>query len=404
MRSSADFLIIGAGVVGVAIGRELLKRRPKTKVAVLEKEHSAILHSSLRNSGVVHAGFYYSPDSVKAKLTRRGNGLLREFISLNGIEFKPAGKVVVARSELELSHLDELYFRAKANSVDVEIVDEKDLAKLEPMARTVTKALWSPTTWSASPAQVGDALVQDFLARGGTIHFNEKVTRVNRGSITTESGSTYSCGHLINSAGMQADRIAKAAGLELKYTVLPFKGIYLIAPTSKNLLTRHIYPVPDMKNPFLGVHYTVRYDGAVKVGPTAIPALWREDYGGLAGFNARDVFETLVHLPRFLRAQVNESRRAVYREVLKYWRPYLLREARQLAPQMPSREFSVRGNPGVRAQLVDKASGKLAMDFIIHDSVNATHLLNTVSPGWTSSLAIAEHLADRLGVSSERQL
>lgn len=391
-----DFLIVGGGIVGLSIGRELLIRNPSLRVAVIEKDVRPGMHASSRNSGVLHAGFYYSPDSLKAKLTRRGNQLLTSFIHLNDLPFRPTGKVVVAKSSEEIPALEELHSRGLKNGVEVDLVSESELKRLEPLANTFKVALWSPNTSSADPVAVLEAISKEFVSRGGSLLLEQRLIEVSDRTAVTNSGK-LEFGHLINTAGLYADKVAELAGVSHDYKMLPFKGLYLLAPELKGVLKRHIYPVPDSLNPFLGTHFTVRHDGVPKVGPTAIPALWREDYGrGFSNFQLNELMSIVSGLPQFLRAQNNVSRKIVGREVMKYWSSYLLKEASKLAPKIMISRFKLRGEPGVRAQLMHRGTGKLEMDFVISENEWSTHLLNTVSPGWTSALAIAEEICNRL--------
>lgn len=279
-----DFAIIGAGIVGLAVGIEILKKSPDARIVILEKESAAGLHASGRNSGVVHAGFYYSPDSLKAQLTREGNALLKQFALENDVFLRETGKVVVAQNETEISQIHELKRRGDANGVNVEIVTQKELAMLEPRAITNEIALWSPSTAVGDPAKMTAAFVSKFLALGGQIIYGTKIEKVNATALATASGS-FGYRHLVNAAGLYADKIGRQLGFSKSYTMLPFIGLYHYAPKLKGSLQRHIYPVPDPRNPFLGVHLTTTVDGSLKVGPTAIPILSREQYSALEGFS-----------------------------------------------------------------------------------------------------------------------
>lgn len=391
MHGTADVAVVGGGVVGLAMADALLAARPGSTVVVLDKERHLGEHASGRNSGVLHAGFYYSPDSLKAQLTRRGNVLLHEFCDEHGVPVRRCGKVVVTRSEAELPALDELLSRALANDVPVEPVDEGQARELEPLARTVGRALWSPTTSSASPALVLDALAARVRRRGGEIRLGTEVLSAGPGTVRTRSGTLH-VGHVVNAAGLQADRVARWFGLCDDYVVLPFKGLYWYGDWAPGRLRRHVYPVPDPRDPFLGVHLTVTVDGRAKVGPTAIPALWREDYGGVRGFSARDAAEVARTLPRFLRSPHHDVPALLRSELPKYRRRHLVAEAARLVPSVRAEDFATRGRPGVRAQLFHLPSRRLEMDFVVRGDEHSTHVLNAVSPAWTSSLAVAEHV------------
>ncbi|MEO7980317.1 MAG: L-2-hydroxyglutarate oxidase [Sporichthyaceae bacterium] len=390
-----DVVVIGGGIVGAAIADALLAARPGSSVMVLDKENKLGTHASGRNSGVLHAGFYYSPDSLKARLTRRGNEMLHEFCDEHGVPVNRCGKLVVTRSEEELAALDVLHARALANGVPVQLVEETQARELEPLARTTHQALWSPTTSSASPYAVIEALVQRVQRRGGVVALGAKVLHASPGEVRTRTEILHT-GHVVNAAGLQADRVARWFGMCDDYVVLPFKGLYWYGDWEPGRLQRHVYPVPDPREPFLGVHLTVAADGRVKVGPTAIPSLWRESYGGLRGFSGRDTLDVARTLPKFLRSPHHDVGALMRAELPKYWRRHLVAEAARLVPSVTAADFTTRGRPGVRAQLFHLPSRRLEMDFVVRGDEHSTHLLNAVSPAWTSSLAVAEHVVGDL--------
>lgn len=344
---------------------------------------------------MLHAGFYYSPDSLKARLTRRGNLLLHEFCAANSVPVRRCGKLVVTQHYDELPALDVLLARAKANGVPVESVDENQAHELEPLARTVERALWSPTTSSASPAAVLEALAGRVRKGGGEVRMGDKVTSARSGALSTADG-IYSVGHVINAAGLQADRVARWFGMCDDYAVLPFKGLYWYGNWAPGRLQRHVYPVPNPRNPFLGVHLTVTVDGRVKIGPTAIPALWREAYGGLQGLARGDIAEVLRPYYRFARSPHHDFIGLVRDELPKYSRRHLVTQASRLVPAARPEDFTARGRPGVRAQLLHLPTGRLEMDFLVRGDAASTHILNAVSPAWTSSLAVAEHVVTHI--------
>lgn len=388
-----DVAVIGGGIVGMAVAREVALRRPGCSVLVLDKERVLGAHASGRNSGVLHAGFYYAPDSLKAQLTRDGSRLLHDFLDEHSVRVRRTGKVVVTTAAEQLSALDELERRARANGVEVHVVDEAGLTELEPRARTVQRALWSPTTSVASPLEVLTAMSEDAARRGVRIHLGERVTAAAPGWVRTTL-ATYHVGHVVNAAGLYADQVAHWFDARGPYVMLPFKGLYWHAQVPAGYLRRQVYPVPDARNPFLGVHATVTVDGAVKVGPTAIPALGRENYRGLSGLSPRDLPHIALGLLGLARSPHHDLRGLVRTEVPKYWRGNLVREAATLVPGLAECAFRTRGQVGIRAQLFDTEQRRLEMDFVLHAAAGSTHLLNSVSPAWTSSLAVARHTVD----------
>ena len=390
-----DVAVIGGGIVGLALADAWLARHPGSSVLVLDKEERLAEHASGRNSGVLHAGFYYAPDSLKAQLTRRGNQLLKAFCAEQRVPVRETGKVVVTTSAEQLTSLDELYSRGQTNGVPLEMVDEAALREIEPLARTHERALWSPSTAVADPVAVVEALAARVRERGGEVRLGTPVIEAGPGWVRTPY-QRIEVGHIINAAGLYADRVAHWFGVGEDYAMLPFKGLYWYSNWPAGRLQRHVYPVPDPRNPFLGVHLTVTVSGSTKVGPTAIPSLWREDYAGLRGFKPAEMADIARLYPRFLRSPHHDVPGLVRSEVPKYSRRYLVGQASALVPSVRAEDFRERGRVGVRAQLLHVPTGKLEMDFVVEPGERSTHVLNAVSPAWTSSLAMAEWIVERI--------
>lgn len=395
MAQIADYVIIGSGVVGVSIGSELLRRNPKRRVVILDKEASAGLHASGRNSGVIHAGFYYSPDSLKARLTRDGNSQLREFAKRRDLKIQNSGKVVVAQNAKDVPKVQDLYSRGIANGVEVEIVTALELQKLEPLASTHEVALWSPNTGVGDPMEFMTEFTKEFLELGGEIAYGTLVKSFADNSLKTSAGE-FHAGHIINASGLYADKIASMFGFGSRYTMLPFLGLYIYAPKLKGTLKRHIYPTPDPRNPFLGVHLTTTVDGSVKVGPTAIPVLSREQYSFTSGFNAREFLEILGTYPKFALSPHHDVLSLLRTELPKLSRRVLVRQAKKLAPSIKLKDFTQVGKPGIRAQLFDLQDRKLEMDFVVEGDSDSTHVLNAVSPAWTSCISFSKYVVDQM--------
>lgn len=392
MQLEFDYVVIGGGVIGMSIARQLKNIVKGAKVAVIEKESQLASHASGRNSGVLHAGFYYSPDSLKAKLTREGNQLLRQYCLSKGLGIIECGKVVVMQDANQLHALEKLYSQGKQNGVELELIDEKRLEELEPLARTNQIALWSPNTAVADPKQVAQALERDLISLGVSILTNSPVEKVEVGMLLTKSGQQIRFKHVVNASGLYSDRIAKKMGFGTKYTMLPFIGLYHYAPALKGTLKRHIYPVPDARNPFLGVHFTRTAFDELKVGPTAIPVLSREQYAAIEGLNLGEFAEILANYPRFFFSKNHDVLSLMRTELPKLSRRHLLSKAHELSDRIDVSKFTKPGKPGIRAQLFDKSIAKLEMDFVIEGDSNSTHVLNAVSPGWTTCLSFAEYV------------
>jgi L-2-hydroxyglutarate oxidase LhgO len=398
MATPTDFLVLGGGIIGLAVARELRRRHPDQQVTLVEKESSVGQHASGRNSGVLHAGFYYSADSLKARFCRDGNKALREYILSRKLALNPCGKLVVARSAADLPQLDELQRRAIRNGVTLESVTAAEARTIEPRVKTFERALWSPNTATADPAQVIAAFREDAAREG--IHVRTGSPYLGRtqgqpGVVRTGAGE-FAPGYVVNCAGLYADRVALDFGFSQNYRILPFKGLYLYSDEPAGAFRTNIYPVPDLRNPFLGVHFTVTVDGHAKIGPTAIPAFWREQYSGLDRFQAAEFAEIVWRdLGLFVSAGFDFRRLAV-EELRKYSRAHLVKLAGELATNVDLAHYHHWGKPGIRAQLMQIHTRKLEMDFVLEGDAKSLHVLNAVSPAWTCSLPFAAHVCDRI--------
>ena len=388
----SDVLIIGAGIVGLSIGMALLEARPSLKVLVVDKEIRPGQHASGRNSGVLHAGFYYSPDSLKAKFCREGNTELRKLCIESGIPVLACGKVVVAKNAEEDARLDLLYSRGIANGVDLEIHHAKNLEKHEPLAITYGRYLWSPKTAISDPRAVTSAMVKRFEGLGGRLSYGHKV------QISESSGEVsvkgFDAKYVINSAGAQSDRLARGLGMAKEYAMVPFMGIYRSVDSKKLPIKKLVYPVPHPINPFLGVHFTLTLDGKVKIGPTAIPILGREQYSLTSGWSLPDIGQALIATTALIRGRAHSLGEILKSELPKLRENSLVRESATLVPDASQIRTWAKRPPGIRSQLVNLKSGKLEQDFIVQNFRNSTHILNAVSPGWTSAIPFGRWVAN----------
>lgn len=394
----SDFLIIGAGIVGVTIARELKLRHPYATVTIIEKEAEPGRHSSVRNSGVLHSGIYYPPNSLKAKVCRQGSRELADYCLRNDLPLDRRGKVLVATNEDDDLHLDLLAQRAKLNGVDAEIVDEKGLLQIEPEARSKTgKALWIPSASVGSPKMVMDALVRDVVSLGVNLSCNAKITSidVDDSSLMLNPGRKIRFGHVINAAGLHADCIAHLFGVGRCYTLLPFKGIYWkINPNSGINIRRLIYPVPDLRMPFLGIHTTTSTDGVTYLGPTAIPVFGRENYHGIQDVSVNESFRIMSLLVQQLMKDHDGFRRLALREGKRYFKPWFFEAVLSILRRIKPEHLEPSDKVGIRAQMLNKHTGRLVADFLVERGPNSTHILNAISPAWTSSFAFSRHVCD----------
>ncbi len=396
-----DLLVIGGGVIGLNIALAFQRRYPQQKVVLLEKEAQFGAHASGRNSGVLHAGFYYTADSLKARFTREGNRLLTEYCTERGLRINRCGKLVVTQNEAELETLDVLLQRGKAGGVTMHELTEREAHDIEPRAKTFQRALFSPTTSSVDPQEVVESMANDAKDIGieiltGTAYLGRKGQEIR-----TTQGKILA-GYVINAAGLYADKVAQDFGFSEHYRIIPFKGLYLYSDEPVGALRTHIYPVPDLRNPFLGVHFTLTADGHIKVGPTAIPAFWREHYKGFENFNAPELFEITM---RELGLMLNNDfgfRKLAVTELSKYYRPRMVKLASSLLSGVDNKTYRRWGRPGIRAQLFDLRNRRLEQDFCFEGDQNSFHVLNAVSPAFTCSIPFCEYLIDQVEICRSR--
>ncbi len=391
----ADFIVIGGGVIGINVAREIKKRFHGSKVVLIEKETECARHASGRNSGVLHAGFYYTADSLKAKFTRVGNQLLTEYCKKKGLAINRCGKLVVAKNAAELPQLDELLKRGKANGVELHVLTAKQAKDIEPRVKTFELALFSPTTSSIDPVEVTLSMKEDAEDEGVEVRTGVAYLKKTNEGIETTAGR-WSAGYVVNSAGLYADKIALDFGFSEEYRILPFKGLYLYSEEPVGSVRTSIYPVPDLRNPFLGMHFTVTVDGHVKIGPTAIPAFWREQYHGFENFKFKECVEILTREAGLFFLAGFDFRRLAIEEIQKYSRARLVSLALELLKGVAPKDYRRWGEPGIRAQLVHVKKRKLEMDFVIQGDSKSLHILNTVSPGFTCSIPFSQYVVDRI--------
>jgi L-2-hydroxyglutarate oxidase LhgO len=385
---------VGAGIVGLATARELLVRRPGTRVALLEKEGAPGFHQTGRNSGVIHSGVYYEPGSLKARLCREGRARLLEYCDEHRIPYALTGKLIVAVRESERQRLAELYERGRANGVDgLELVGRDGIAAREPHANGLA-ALWVPTAGIVDYRQVAGALAIDIANRGGEVLLGRAVQTIHRvdGTVVVEtSADRIEARRVIACAGLQSDRVAAMTGPAL-FRIVPFRGEYrALRPEARHLVRSMISPVPDPRFPFLGVHFTRRLDGEVWTGPNALLSLGRETYDRSSGA-ARDLWDTLAWS-------------GFWKVVARYWKtgaaelwrsallPAYVAELRRYVPAVRAEDL-LPAPCGIRAQAVGR-DGTLLYDFAIREEGEVLHLLNAPSPAATAAFAIARELVHR---------
>ncbi|MBX3062091.1 MAG: L-2-hydroxyglutarate oxidase [Anaerolineae bacterium] len=396
-----DLVVIGAGIVGLASAREFLHRYPKLRVLVVEKEQQIASHQTGHNSGVIHTGIYYAPGSLKARTCVEGHRRMIEYCAEKGIRVEKYGKVIVAINENELPRLDNLYQRGIANGVQgLEMIGAERLKEIEPHAAGI-KAIWSPTTSVVNYKEVAAAYAEDIRAAGGEIVVECKLTAITQredqitlglyGSFAPHWEGEITTHYLITCGGLHSDLLANMASPERDMQIIPFRGdYYLLKPEKRSLVNGMIYPVPDPRFPFLGVHFTRLISGEVKAGPNAVLAFAREGYGR-KDVDFKELREILTSTS-FIRLAMKYWRMGALEMYRDYVKSAYVKALQQYMPEITGDDL-LPGPSGVRAQALAK-NGKLVDDFLIRQGKNMIHVQNAPSPAATASLVIGEHIVN----------
>ena len=391
-----DCVIIGAGIIGISLGIELLTQKPTKKILIIDKETRPGVHASGRNSGVLHAGFYYSPDSLKAKFCKQGNLELKKFCNTNNLEVKETGKVVVCQDKNDVTRLMNLFERGIANGVEIELLESNELSRIEPAAQTVDKFIWSPTTAVGNPKEIIKKLAEKFTDMGGLFRFNSRVKLINKNNEVLIEGDGYilSATSIINSAGAYASELAKQVGVGHEYVCLPFLGAYRKSEFIAGNPKRLVYPVPNPINPFLGVHTTNTLSDEIKIGPTAFPVIGREQYKFLDGFNAKELRDFYLATKTLLKSDSVNILGLAKSEGIKLFKRPLIKKAKKLTNALDLNQKWKNYPAGIRAQIVNLDTKVIEMDYIVRSDKNVVHILNAVSPGWTSSIPFSRWIVE----------
>tara|TARA_B100001173_G_scaffold309009_1_gene320465 strand:- start:1730 stop:2962 length:1233 start_codon:yes stop_codon:yes gene_type:complete len=395
-----DVVILGGGMVGLCIAHQLIERNITKKITILDKEKKVGEHSSGRNSGVLHAGLYYKPGTLKAKVCVEGAKRLKQWIKEKKLSINNCGKIIVpTKVELD-SQLDLLAERGRANGAKVELWDSDQLSELIPEARTSSgRALWSPETAVVKPLKVIEELRNDLENKGVQFMFNEKnyLFEPESKKIILSNGSTLNYRHLFNCTGLQADRIAHKFGIGKEYTLIPFRGLYWQLKKNCTIKLRtNLYPVPDLNVPFLGIHFTPSADcqATVSIGPTATPAWGRENYRGLKGIETSMAASNIGILARQYLNNRGRFREYVHQQAFLAMTPLLIKAAQELIPKIKRNDIELSQKVGIRSQLFNRITETLEDDFLCVAGPHSTHVLNAISPAFTASFALADLILD----------
>jgi L-2-hydroxyglutarate oxidase len=389
-----DFCVVGGGIVGLATAMELLRRHPGASLVLIEKEGRLAAHQTSHNSGVIHAGIYYAPGSFKAQLCRRGAVATKEFCTRHGIPFETCGKLLVATTPLEAERMGALHQRSVENGVEVEMLDEAELRRREPNIAGLG-AIYVPSTGIVSYARVCETMAQMITKAGGEIALDAAVDRIAEAPDAVTIGARereWRARRLAVCGGLQSDRLARLAGLDVDFQIIPFRGEYFRLPPSRNRIVNSlIYPIPDPALPFLGVHLTRMIDGSVTVGPNAVLGFAREGYPKFS-VSADDMAE-LVTFPGFWKLIAGQWRIGLVEIRNSLSRRGYLELCRKYCPDLTLEDL-LPMEAGIRAQAVTRA-GALVHDFLFAETPRMVHVCNAPSPAATSAIPIGEIIANK---------
>ncbi len=396
-----NVFIIGSGIVGLTTAIKLKKKDKNLNISILEKENSSTQHGSGRNSGIIHSGVYYPPNTLKAKLCVNGSRQLKNYVKDKKLWIDECGKILIPTSKETVHNLDVLLHRARENSVEAELISNSDAEKLEPNINSdFDKAIFIPFTSIVSPKEVMTSLIKDFSEIGGVINYNEEVINIDskQNKILTRKNS-YNFDYILNCSGLHADTIAKSAGLDFDYSFLPFKGKYW--KIKKNYkLNRLIYPIPDLNFPFLGVHTAHNKSNEVFLGPTSTPVFGRESYSFLNNFKLSEISELLPSFLYKIIKNQNNLRNLALREIKMLTKHGLINEIKKLIKNVEVKDLVYyEEKTGIRSQIFDNKSKNLINDFVVKKfNNNQLHVLNAVSPAFTASFAFADYLISEMQI------
>jgi L-2-hydroxyglutarate oxidase len=392
MTHTYDFLIVGAGIVGLTVAYQLKSQYPQSKIAIIEKEILLGAHASGRNSGILHSGVYYGNESLKAKACSRGAASMRDFAAEHGIACKKNGKVIIATSENDLIGIDKLLENAKNNSVRAERLNEKEIKEIEPYATPYEAGIFCPDTAVIDNIAVINKL-KELLEINGTHFFlnaHIEIIKSKERKLKTSEGN-FSYNFIFNCAGAGADLLAKQFGLAENYTFVPFKGTYYKLKNIKNnIVNSNIYPVPNLEQPFLGVHISKGIFGDVYVGPTAIPAFGRENYGFFEQIKFGETLKISRTLFMMFLKNHQNFRNHAYSELKKYSKEEFFLTAKKLVKSINLNDFVRDAKVGIRPQIVNTKTFSLETDFILERDNYSIHILNSISPAFTCAFEFAK--------------
>ena len=391
-----DYLIIGSGIVGLSIAKELQTNNPNARILIIEKEKKVGKHASGRNSGVLHSGIYYDPNTIKGRVCNQGSKEMLEYCKANNLPYVKRGKTIISRNDDDMSLL---YHRAKVYGIKAEMIDKKQLYDIEPCCHTVTdKSLYLSDVYVIDPLSILNSIRHSFMLNGGEIHFNNKVISADPCNSTLETEfHKYKYSYCINAAGQYADQVAHLFSVGHEYTMIPFKGVYYKLIERPDMFCNGlIYPVPDLNLPFLGLHTLKSIRGDTFIGPTALPVLGRENYSGIKGVENSDLINVPYYLVKALLKNKQNIRGHTKNEIKNIFKYNITKSAQHLIQGISSNDLVVCDKSGIRPQLLNKNTLEMVMDFKIEKKDNTIHVLNSISPAFTSAFTFSRIVINEL--------
>ncbi len=401
MENKSEVVIVGGGIVGLTLAYQLLKRNLTSSIFIIDKEEKLGMHTSGRNSGVLHSGIYYPTNSLKAKVCKEGSERLKSWIKDRNLSINKCGKIILPTDKKLDNQLDILFDRGLKNGSKLEIIDKNRLNKIVPEASCITgRAIWSPNTSVVKPLEIINSLQDELTEKGVNFLLGNQIDKINteKNSITLKNGLKLFYKYLINSSGSNALKISKYFDIGNNYQLLPFKGLYW--KLKKNCPFKpkcNLYPVPDLNLPFLGVHFTPSADlnPSVSIGPTATLAFGKENYYGLNNLEPYDSLKNISTLLKQYLLNRGGFKKYVHEQAPLALLPFMINSAKKLIPEIQAKHVLLSNKVGIRAQLFDKNQSKLENDFICERIDNSIHILNSISPAFTSSFALADKIIDQ---------
>lgn len=400
--SRSDVVIVGAGIVGLCLAYQLCQRGITTDITIIEKESSIGFHTSGRNSGVLHAGIYYDPGSLKASVCTQGAKRLRSWVEKRNLPIFYSGKIIVPQEPDLEPQLDVLLSRGTANGAECTLVDSSFIhSKFPYVNHAVSRGLWSPNTCIVNPKSILDSLYSELVQLGVRFLFETRIidSDPQSNSFVLSDNSRHSYKHLFNCSGLYSDSVASLFKVPTDMYLIPFKGLYWEFSNTLNITT-NVYPVPDLNTPFLGVHFTPSINSStIYIGPTATPALGPENYTGIDGFNLLSSIQSYTSIASMYVNNKNNFRNYVHNQLPLSFQYYLSEAARKLIPSISDISLKLSSKVGIRPQLFDPNTQKLIDDFVLINHYSTSHVLNAISPAFTSSFSLSDYIIDQSSIS-----